>query len=551
MRSILLFIRTRLVRTFRTLRRHPFVTLVCLVLLAGGIYALERGNGAVEEASSDVRIPVVEVATIAALSEDTAPLIVLGEVRSVRQAELRPDKPGEVTRVNVRVGQTVAAGTILAEVENGAERAAVVSAQGALAAAEAGLAKARAGARAEDRVSATVQAQNAGAGLASAQDAAQSAIAQSFTLAEDAVLAKTDRFFSNPYTVRPSLRVRSASYDERLAIENERVALGELIRVWRSEATSGRVPPSELLQRLELISNRLTRIKTYLNTLSGFISKQPIDADLDAATKSAQEAAVAGAQSSIDAARASITGATQGLSNAAAALRTSTLSESRIQAGERPEDIAVAQAAVTQARGGLAQAVAGLERSLIRTPIAGTVTTLSITRGGHVTGQDVVAVVANEGGLEVEGYLSQNALVRASVGMPVLVGGTYRGSVTTLSPGLDPGTKRARFTVALPRDAQFVNGEYVELALMSETSTSSTKRRAAGGYALPITAIKVAPSGLVVFTVTEANTLEALPITEGPIVGSSMLITDLGPETRIVKDARGLSAGDVVTVSTE
>jgi len=204
--------------------------------------------------------------------------------------------------------------------------------------------------------------------------------------------------------------------------------------------------------------------------------------------------------------------------------------------GARSEDVAAVQAGVTQAQGALAGAYAQLENTVIRTPISGTVSTLNANRGDFLNSFDVVAVVANEGALEIEVFVSDSARERVVVGDPVLIAGKYQGTVTSVSPGLDPVTKKSRITIGI-----------TEVALMGDNKEILTA--SSSKLFVPIAAVKVLPKGLAVFTVSEENTLVAHLIEEGSIVGSKMLVpSGITPELMIVTDARGLSEGDVVEI---
>lgn len=530
-------------------KRHPKKSVIAVAVIVAGIIFL-GGNKTEDAVQEETKFPVVSVATVGALSGSDDALIVLGEVRSVTQAELRAQSSGEVTRVNVTAGQYVGAGTILAETENAAERAGVLSAQGALAAAEASLARVYAGARTEDRTSASAQAEGAVIALAAAEESARATYSQSYSLAQDAVFAKADDFFTDAYTVRPSFRVRSASYDERRAIEEERVAIGEILDAWKTK-TFTTLEIGALDTALTEAQRDLTRIKSFLDAISAFVSEQKTDADFTATDKSAQEAILLGARSSIDGARASVGGARQGLAAALSAEITASGSESKITTGDRPEDVRIVEASVLSARGAYAGALAGLERTLIRTPIAGTVTTFNVGRGDFVAMQEVVAVVANEKALEIEAFVSGEARERITVNAPVLVAGTYEGVVTSVAPGLDPVTKKSRVTVGVKGDAPLINGSFAELAFKdSEVEETFATTTPASETFIPITAIKVLPTGLAIFTVRDDGTLEARSIQEGTILGDRMRIQEgLPADLLIVTDVRGLVAGERVTVA--
>lgn len=527
-------------------KRHPKKSVGAAIAVAVILALVIMFGGSAEEATVvEVLTPSVKVASVAALSQDTEPLILLGEVRSVTQAELRAQKSGKMTRVNVRAGQFVGAGTILAEIENNAERAAVLSAQGALAAAEANLTKVVTGARGEDKASATAQTASAVTTLQTAEEGARNAYSQSYSLAADAIFAQADDFFTGVYTVDPRFRVRTATFDEKQILESERLAIGTLLEAWKIE-TLTQIDAAVLDSKLAEATANLERIKAFLNRISTFVSEQEVGTDLTTTEKAAQEASILGARTSIDSARTAVAGARSGLAGARSAQRISSLSESKIVVGARIEDVQAAEAAVTQAQGALAGAFAILENSLIRTPISGTVSTLNVARGDFVSVQQSIAVVANPGVLEIEAFVSGTALDRVRVDMPVLVAGSLTGKVTSRAPGLDPITKKARVTVSAPDDTGIVNGSFVELALM-ENGTEETVTL--DEFMIPITAVKVLPKGFALFTVTPDGVLEAIPITEGPIIGSRMLVKDsLSQNLQIVVDVRGFKEGDEVEV---
>lgn len=532
-------------------KRRPRTTLVGAVVVAVLIgLSVIFGGGEVAVAPTDNRqTPSVAVASLGALQADGKPVVLLGEVRSVSQAELRAQKSGEVTKVNVRAGQFVAAGTILAEIENAGERATVLQAQGAFQAAQAGLARVQNGARSEDRTSAAAGAVSAEVSLAQAKETARSAYSSALATAQDAILAKSDTFFSNPYTVRPSFRVSSATYDERRALEDERVALAGILTTWTAQSAPS-LRETALDSSLGKAQADLDRIKQFVDRIAYFVSKQEVTDDRTSALIAADNALIRAAAQGVEGARASVSGARTDLAGAQTANTVASLGESKLVSGERPEDVQAAQAGVTQARGLLAGATANLENSLIRSPIPGTVTSLSIARGDFVSMQQNMAVVANEGAREIVAFVSEDVRNTITPGMKVLVDGRYDGVITSADPGLDPTTKLARVTIGVPKDADLTNGSFVEVAVNTESVADKKATPKQTGWYLPIAAIKVLPTGLAVFTVTAESTLEARAIQEGTIIGDRMLVPDdLSPELRIVTDVRGRSAGEKVTIA--
>ncbi len=499
-----------------------------------------------QELAKNATTTRVALVPVAALGADGDSLTVLGEVRNVSQAELRAQASGKVTRVNTRTGSSVAAGTVLAELENAAQRAGVLQAEGAVLAAEAHVSRVKNGARPEDRASASAGATSAEVSFTQARENARAAYSSAFSAAQDAVFAKADTFFSNQYTVRPSFRITSASYDEAEALGHERAELGTLLDAWKDRAVAP-LPDDALQAALTEAQATLDRTKRFLDRVAYFVAKQEVTEDRTAAAIAADNAALALARQAIDGARAGVVGAQSGLAAAWNAATTASLNESKIVVGERREDVQAAEAGLLQARGALAAARASLEYTLIRTPIAGTVTSLSIAAGDFLSPQQQVAVVAREGAQEVVAYVSDAVRSRSAVGMHARVAGSFAGVVVSLDPGLDPATKLARMTVSVPQPARLTNGSFVEVALTAATSTrQAAAATSSTAWYLPIEAIKVLPGGLAVLTVSD-GVLTAVPIPEGTIIGDRMLVRDtLMPDLKIVADARGKVVGERV-----
>lgn len=524
------------------------IVLACIILSLAAIYAVYK-NGVEVPASDNRSVREVKTASIFSLSEESTPLSLVGEVRSKSEAELRAEKGGQIVRVYTSAGAYVGAGAVLAEVEHQAESAAVLQAKGALLAAEAALAKARAGARAEDAGIASSGSQSAALSLTEAENAARNAYRGAFTLAQDALFAKADTLFSNSQTVRPNFIPISPNNTEALALENERVALGEELARWQEE-TLTLSPTNTIEPILGSTRVRLERMKKFLDQIAYFVGTQKVGGTVTTESIAAQNAVVLGAQSAIDGALSGITGALQGLAAAQNASNVATLSYAKTLAGDRPEDVAAIEASVTSARGTYLAALARLETALVRTPIAGTVSVFGARVGSYATPGETLAVVTSASGIEIETTLSEHVAREFPKGTRARINGSIEGTVSSVEPGLDPLTKKARVHIALEKTEGLTPGEFVEVALMRGGDTNSNTQKqdtGTGELLIPLTALKVLPDGIFVFTISETNTIVAHPISEGPIVGDKMrVISGLTSDMEIVTDVRGINEGDEV-----
>ncbi len=534
-------------RFWNYIKRHRryaiFVAIIAVLCIGGLVFALSKDATTDEAQPADTR--TVKVASVASLTQEGT-LTLTGEVRSQSEAQLRAETGGQVTGVYVKAGQYVGAGTILAETENASQRAGVLSAQGAVAAAQASLAKIQGGARTEDRTAASAQEKSSQTSLEQARISAASAYTQSLSLAEDAVLSKSDNFFDRPLTVRPSFRVKTASYDESVVVEQERVAIADMLNTWRNE-TKTNIAQNNPDAALANAQDRIKRIKRFLDNVASYINEQKVDASTTRDDINADQMLIAAARSEADAALAAATGARDGLAQAQSGAVAASTNVQKIQTGAQTEDIQAAQAALLSAQGGLAGAVAQLEHTRVRTPIAGTVSNISIRRGDFVSPSQTVAVVSNKGGLEIETFVSEEQKDRITIGGEVLIDGTYNGIVTSVEPGLDPDTKKSRVHVGFSGPADLTHGQFVEVAFLAG---KVKEVKPSEGFYIPITAIKVLPDSLAVFTVSASSTLIAHPVEEGSIVGDTMLIKQgLTSDMKIVLDARGHNANDLVEVT--
>lgn len=69
-----------------------------------------------------------------------------------------------------------------------------------------------------------------------------------------------------------------------------------------------------------------------------------------------------------------------------------------------------------------------------------------------------------------------------------------------------------------------------------------------GGFVLPLSSVKYAPTGALVFVVSSENVLEAIPIETGLVTAEGISVSGLFGDEFIVSDVRGLKAGDQVSI---
>lgn len=522
------FLRSRAGRTwvwYRARRRWQQIVIAILVaaLLIGGV-VLAHGGSTPADAS---QTRTVTLETVGELSGGTSGASIVGTVRSVTEADLLAQVGGTVRSVHTKIGASVPAGFVIADLDNASEAAAVLQAEGAYDSAVAA------------RNITGLQSGNAQTSFAEAQNEARTAYRSAYTALDTALQTQVDQFFGARTSSGPAILIHQGP---TVGLPQKRDAIDARMKAWHLNFDSADSQDPNTL---------LSQATTDTQAISDFLNELARAANAtDSHVTPAQTAALSAARATVDA-QLSALSAARDVYNAkktAASVAGSGDSESGTQ-------LAASNAGVKSALGSLRAAQAAYEKTRIRATIGGTVNYLPIQVGQYVSAFQHVATVANNGALEIVAYVPQESRDSLSVGMKVSVEGGHDGIVTSIAPALDPTTKQIEVHVAVNSTPDLVNGQSVRITLPGAdtakpaTSTGTTTPAVAARTLLPLTAVKLLPDSRAVFTVDEQGRVVAHAVTIGDVVGDRIEVTaGLSPDLRIITDVRGLSEGQKVTI---
>lgn len=481
------------------------VGLAILVLLVSAGWHFLSPSSAVDAAATQSNTPHVSVATAAALSSTATPLPVTGKVTSLSRATILAQSSGEIVTLRHAIGDYVSAGAVIAAFENSSQRAAVQQAQGAYDAAEASLARAT-GSTSDNTTTSSL-----------------AALQSAYAALDDAVHVRADALFTNARTSSPELVITVPDSTLVTKLKSERVALENVLENAKAIANTG--TPDKVETNSAAMVSAAQQVRTFLDDLASAVNKTP-------PSQSASAATLSGYQTSLTAARSEVVGAISGITNAKSAYDSN--------------DLSVASAAVTQAEGALNAAKAALEKTIIRSPISGTIVSLPITRGDFVSAYSQVAAVSNPGALYIEAQVTPDDARALSLGNKATTNDGVTGVITFIARALDPLTNKIQVKVGVTNGTkQLTDGEVVTVNLTRTAHAASTS----DAIVIPVVAAKITPTGPVVFSVDKNNTLVAHKITLGSILGDHVTVTGgLSGSDSIVTDARGLAEGQAVVV---
>jgi RND family efflux transporter MFP subunit len=517
----------RFKKLYITAGHHPIKSAILITLVAALVlFLINRPTTDPAVADETKSTPEVTLNTAQGFAGGDS-VSLLGNVRAFTQAAVTTERAGRVVRVNVTLGQTVRAGQVLATLENAAESASVVQAEGAYDAAVAAKAQALA---ADSRDSLGVdESQNT---LTSARNAAVNAYKSAYTTVNGVVLNSIDPFFSSPNAMVPGLRI--AGYGQTNYLNNERVAYQTLLPDWQRSANTLTVNGNlgtALMEAIANVDRTVDLIDTFIVLFNRADSGRYTDAELQTFS------------TNFTSLRSSLLGSKSAIEAAQVGLKSAKDTETRANISTSVSSVPAADAQIKQALGSLRAAQANYAKTILRTPISGTINSLNINSGDFINSFVQVAEVANNNALEIVTFISDKEREVLSVGEVVTIENEYEGRITQIAPAIDSATKKTEVRIAT-ENTNIKNGETVTIS--KDIAASATKSTVVN---VPLTAVKFEIKDGFVFDVVD-GTLQQKPVQLGTIRGDSVEITEgLSLTDTFVVDARGLVVGTEVTVA--
>lgn len=253
-------------------------------------------------------------------------------------------------------------------------------------------------------------------------------------------------------------------------------------------------------------------------------------------------------QSSLQAAQASADLAKGDLARDQRLAEAGALAQRQLEATRRAS--LQADAALADARSRYATAALNLRRTEIRAPFSGVVAARPVRLGDVVASGNPLVTVVDPSSLRLEAQVPVDQLSAIKVGTPVLFtvsgyeGRQFRGTITRVSPAVDPATRQVPIVVRIPNTGgRLVSGVFVD-------GRVATQSRA--GVTVPTLAIDQRGLRPAVYRIKEGrlDKVEVVlgfddPVTERTEVRSGLTAGD----TLVLGSAQGLPAGTPIRVT--
>ncbi len=589
-------------------KRPVFIVTVIFTLLI--LYRVGQAVLPSTEETSTSETPTVSTISIADTIDAFETIQASGSVEADAQVELRSEVSARVARVNVSLGQQVRAGQVLVVFNNGgvvsqrndayarvqAAQAVLEQYQASVDAQQARLDELKRGARPEELSSATSAFTNAetsrtvatasyAAAIEKAQQDYDSLLKSSVTKLSQSVQGARDA----TYTVTNAQYAYFADQnnEDSRAIDQSKARVNEILfstpgtGKWTVEALSSlsggvedtlkyslanpieseiRAAASIVVQGVEqaVVMFNSVPLKSKMTASDIAIlqaGKNAIQAELTTASsitesldvqKAANDSAIQAAEAAKQQAQAAYDAAQQQLQ--------------LVKAGASAEQISAQEAALRQAQASYraqlaqlrsAQASVGsaadqVSKTVIVAPISGKIATLPVRVGELASPGNVITSIVNTDALKVTAYIDSSQLAYIRQGAIAQIGSSATGTVTFISPAIDPKTKKVEVAILITekdKSTPLVVGQYIDVAIAAAEIDASYLQAI-----LPLQAVEVTDTGTSVFIVKD-GIVQEVPVELGRVRGKSVeVLAGLEDVVDVLASVRGVKVGQAVTI---
>lgn len=449
------------------------------------------------------RVTLVDAKTF---RDDLTTVNVEGVVESVAQADIKSQVSSPVATVYVSVGDSVAAGQTLVELQNNDIRAQLDQARANLLLAEG--------------------VYNAGGVTTDvALKASVDKIRDAYTRSDDIFHGQINQFLfnQNPNTTQLQSLILDSNIKNTLSLEW--TSTDASLSDWKKSVNA--LNDASTKEQIAVI---LGVSQKSLSTLGAFLDT--VSAALNNATRGASQSDIIlinGWKATTNAARSTVSSLISSL----------TTSVSSISAN---------QAQIQAAEAGVKNLEAQLAKTIIKSPISGKVAALPLRQGEFATVGQLIASVVGTGGLQIKAYASSEDLDRLATGAAVTVEGSIPGTVITVAPSVSQTTKKIEVKINVPNaGSSLVVGQSVQAKIQTtKPRTSAVPKEAV--YILPIQDVKILPDATYVYTVDSNSKIVKNQVTLGDVKGDYVEVkTGLTDDMKIISPVYELNEGEVVS----
>lgn len=334
-------------------------------------------------------------------------VLTTGQVVSSTNLDLSFQSSGVVKRINVREGDVVGSGEVLAVLDQSIALAGYESAK-------ANYNKVLAAATPQDVAVSQANVDAASVTLMNAKDNLTRAVSSAYNSANTAVSSYTNILFSSPQSVSPQFAVNGTVQTNQSlvsAVNGERVAVNDVFSEWQKEISGISLANQGVVAQNSI--THLSVISTYLSDVLSLLSAYTqVTSGGSQTTVTTHQTNVSTAKSTVDGLITTISTDIQAIRSAESALAQAQATLELKKSPARSEDVDIAKAQMNSAQ-------ATLENTILRAPASGTITQVDIKLGEQATAMKEVFKLQNVQQLHAEALVSEADIASVQIGQSV------------------------------------------------------------------------------------------------------------------------------------
>ncbi len=413
--------RRKLISIFK--KKRVWIPLAVIIIIVGLSMAFSGGGAAVKTVAAQKGTVISEVS-------------LTGKVKPVTSVDLAFERSGRMQTIAVKVGDKVAEGQTLLELENADARSQVSQAQAQYDSQLARLNQLKKGASSEDLAVSETLLQNAqrdlenakvktASDLANVYKASLDTLQDAYIKSEDAVRSETSDLFLYDETASPKVSFETTNADAKIMAGSLRYQSGTSLDAWKSALQT--ISADQQQQMEAMLSDAQSRIRSYLQLFSEIDSALNSANGLSSATLAAYKTSISTGRGELSTALAAVSSKEQAVAAQknlnAVALNTA---ESAVQnaqrgldlkkSGSTAEEIAYQEAQVANAAANVSYMQSQLAKTIIRAPFNGTITKLPYEKGDIVQPQGIAVGIIGTGAYQIETNVTESDIAKIHMG---------------------------------------------------------------------------------------------------------------------------------------
>jgi len=327
---------------------------------------------------------------------------VTGKISPVSKADLSFQKGGIVAAINVKVGDSVKKGDVIASINDAGDQAILASAEDKLADLTRSL-------NAPEFALEQSKVNSAKTILSNAKIDALNAARTALVQTQAAVNNYADNFFNNPQSANPTINIKSDSSSVQNAINSNRILVSDILLKWKNSLNLATTSDSAT-NLISSVNNYVATVKDFMDQLSSSVNNlSPGNSGIPQTVIDADIVTMNSGLAALNQAIASISSAKTSLENASTNYDQAYSNFLLKVAGSSAQSIAAEGAIVDSYK-------AELAKDKIIAPIDGIVTLAGPNVGEFVSAGVTEFGVIVEGNYKVEAYVPEADIAKISIG---------------------------------------------------------------------------------------------------------------------------------------